>query len=62
MSWGRGFVNWLRTDEVSVALGRKPNQVYRLAHYHGWRKLQLGKDAYYLKTDIENYLERGSDV
>lgn len=52
----------LRADEVAYALNKNSNQVYRLAHYHGWQKVQLGKHAYYLKTDIENYLERGSDV
>jgi hypothetical protein len=55
-------VNLLRADEVAYALNKNPNQVYRLAHYHGWQKVQLGKHVYYWKTDVESYVERGLDV
>lgn len=56
-------MDWLRTDEVGVALGRSANQVYRLANYHGWRKVRFGKSAYYHREDIETYIEsKGRDA
>lgn len=49
--------NWLRADEVSVALGRSVRAVYALADRHQWPKVRAGIHTYYFRAAIRVYLD-----
>jgi hypothetical protein len=50
-------MDWLRADEVAVALGKPVGTVYVIAHRNKWPKATAGKHTFYSRTAIRDYLE-----
>lgn len=51
-------MDWLRADEVSVALGKAIGHTYVIAHREDWARITVGGRLFYSRLDVEKYIEK----
>lgn len=49
-------MDWLRADEVAVALGKAIGHTYVIAHREDWARITVGGRLFYSRQDVEKYI------